>query len=98
MTTINQAVVVDEIIQAFHSHGNLHLIFGVTSGEVSSTGEDIHTPTVHLAIPEPRINHIANLLKTALNQTNVEYAIVETIEKENSEILGAPLFHTKSNI
>lgn len=98
MTAINQAIIVDEIIQAFHSHGNLHVIFGVASGEVSSTGEDVHTPTAHLVIPESRINHISNLLKIALNQTNEEHAIVENIEKANSEILGSPLFYAKSTI
>jgi hypothetical protein len=101
MKTVNIAIVVDEVLHAFHSHGNLHLIFGVASGETSSTGEDIHTPTAHLAIPESRITHISNLLKIALNQSNEENPIVENIDKTNTEIceqFGAPLFHIKSAI
>jgi hypothetical protein len=101
MKIVNMAIVVDEVLQAFHSHGNLHLIFGVASGETSATGEDIHTPTAHLAIPESRIPHISNLLKIALNQSNEEQPIIENIEKTNTEILeqlGDPLFHIKSTI
>jgi hypothetical protein len=101
MKTVNQAIVVDEVLQAFHSHGNLHLIFGVASGETSSTGEDIYTPTAHLAIPESRITHISNLLKIALNQLNEESSIVENINEINTEILeqfGTPLFHIKPTI
>ncbi len=97
MTKINQAIVVDEIIQAYHSNGNLHLIFGVANGEVSSTGEDIHMPTAHLAIPELRINHISNLLNIALNQKTEQHSIIEHEEKnlEVIETLGCPIFHMK---
>lgn len=101
MQTVNQAIVVDEVVQAFHSHGNLHLIFGVASGETTSTGEDIHTPTVHLAIPESRITHIAKLLKIALNQLNEEHPTTENFIETNTGIfeqLGDPLFHIKSTI
>jgi hypothetical protein len=101
MTTHNQAILVDEIVQAFHSHGNLHLIFGVASGEVSSTGEDIYTTTVHLAIPESRINHISNLLNMAFNQKKEQHTINENTEKSNLEIIekiGDPIFYFKSTI
>ncbi len=101
MKTVNHAIVVDEVLQAFHSHGNLHLILGVASGETSSTGEDIHTPTAHLAIPESRITHIAKLLKIALNQLSEELPITENINETNTEIfeqLGDPLFYIKSTI
>lgn len=90
------AIIIDDIIQVFKSHGNLHLIFGSSTGEVLPDGKDIINPAIHLVIPESRTNHISGLLKIALHlNESTQDEKITPIEPESSEKIGIRLFLIK---
>lgn len=62
----NSPILIEEILQVYDSFGNRHLVCGTSSGELTSSGKDIHAPSIHLVIPIPRLQHILNQLNIAL--------------------------------
>jgi len=58
----------DEIIHAFESHGNLHMILGVCSGKVDNDGRDLKDEVVTLIIPNKCAKEFSSNLGCAINQ------------------------------
>lgn len=84
-------VLVDDVLQVYDSNGNRHLIFGTVMGKVTPAGSDISEPSAHLIIPYSKINHLMDLLKTALNLGEEGF---ETLPIEiTNETHGSPLMH-----
>ena len=84
-------VLVDDVLQVYDSNGNRHLIFGTIMGKVTPAGSDISEPSAHLIIPGAKINHLMNLLKTALSlgEDGSESVPIEI----TNETHGSPLMH-----
>jgi hypothetical protein len=59
-------ILTDKILQAFESHGNLHLILGVTSGQIASSGDELSDPVVTLVIPGGCARKFSSDLATAI--------------------------------
>ena len=59
---------IDDIIHAFESNGNLHLVFGICSGKVDIDGHDLRDEAVTLIVPCERAKVIASDFESAVNQ------------------------------
>jgi len=86
-------VFVDDILHAFVSEGNLHLVLGIANGNVNEAGNDLRTSVTTLIIPNSRASVFANNLDKALNILLAPVDTTETNEvleppKEKVEFLG----------
>lgn len=52
------SVYIDTIIQVFESEGNLHLVGGLSTGEVDIKGNDVKERVLHLIIPMSKASRI----------------------------------------
>lgn len=88
---MTQRFVVDEILHAFESDGNLHVVFGVSSGLVNAQG-DVKDPQVILVIPGSKALAVNDELGKAIvhfeldNPTQKSQPVLEPPTKQ--EILG----------
>lgn len=44
-------LLVEKILHAYESNGNLHLVLGVTNGQRSASGEDLYEPVATIVVP-----------------------------------------------
>jgi hypothetical protein len=78
-------VFVDDILHAFVSEGNLHLVLGIVNGNVDEAGNDLRTSVTTLIIPNSRASVFTNSLEKALS---ILLAPVNASEK--NEVLEPP--------
>ena len=76
-------LLIDEILQAFEANGNLHLVLGVSSGQVNEKGRDIKDPVVTLVIPSIRASAIASDFQTAI-ETLLKDQPAPSAQKDNN--------------
>jgi hypothetical protein len=69
MTTF---IYIDTVLQVYESHGNLHLIGAVSSGEQDQNGKDILEKTLHLTLPMSRALQIIPEISAALPSVTEE--------------------------
>lgn len=88
-------IFVDDILHAFESQGNLHLVLGVVNGNVNEAGSDLRDVVITLILPNNRATVISESLLKAINilLTPVETIASESIMsseglKEKVEFLG----------
>jgi len=88
-------IFVDDILHAFESEGNLHLVLGAVNGNVNEVGNELRDAVITLILPNGRATVISESLQKAIN---VLLKPVETIDNEpiilseniklNEEFLG----------
>lgn len=88
-------IFVDDILHAFESEGNLHLVLGIVNGNVNEEGNDLRDVVTTLILPNNRASVISESLLKAINVllTPVEKTANESIIsseglKEKEEFLG----------
>lgn len=88
-------IFVDDILHAFESEGNLHLVLGVVNGSVDEAGNDLREVVTTLIIPNNRANTFSESLKKALkvllpakDTTTNDIKISPESEKVKQEFLG----------
>lgn len=84
-------VLTDKILQAFESHGNLHVVLGVSSGQVTASGDDLSDTVVTLVIPGGCAHKFSSDLVTAVSELLSGKASVSSESPhplETSEYLG----------
>jgi hypothetical protein len=88
-------VLVDEILHAFESDGNLHLILGVATGNMDQSEKDIKEPVVTIIIPGLKAHCIAEDMQRAVTElVAIQVKPVTRESKEvpmNHEVLGKGL-------
>jgi len=57
----------DDILHAFESDGNLHLVLGAVSGRVDEAGNNLRDVVATLVLPNGRANSISENLFKAIN-------------------------------
>jgi hypothetical protein len=83
----------DDILHAFESEGNLHLVLGIVTGNVDEAGNDLRTSVTTLILPNNRASAFTDCLLEAIK---VLLAPVDTTEtkavlkapKDKAEFLG----------
>lgn len=85
----------DDILHAFESEGNLHLVLGLVNGNVNEAGNDLRDSVITLIIPNSRAKVISESLIKSINilLKPVEIIANESITpsesiKEKVEFLG----------
>ncbi len=83
--------IVDKILHAFISDGNLHVVFGVSTGLLNDQG-DIKEPQVTIVIPAPCANQISDELSEAISHFNINIIDSSELPAQDeglkTEILG----------
>jgi len=59
-------IFVDDILHAFESEGNLHLVLGIANGNVNEAGNDLRDAVVTLILPSSRATVISEGLLKAI--------------------------------
>jgi hypothetical protein len=92
---MKKQIFVDDILHAFVSEGNLHLVLGVVNGNVNEVGSDLRDAVITLILPNNRATVISESLQKAINVllTSVETTANESVMsseglKVNEEFLG----------
>jgi hypothetical protein len=87
-------VFIDTVLQVFAAEGNLHVIGGVSNGEVDQSGKDVLEKSLHLTIPMQKalkiIPEIAASLPVVL-ETNLVKDSSPPLTKKEGEIEGEGL-------
>ena len=73
-------IFVDDILHAFESEGNLHLVLGLVNGNVNEAGNDLRDAVITLILPNSRAKVISESL---LKSINILLTPVETITNES---------------
>jgi len=86
-------VFVDDILHAFESDGNLHLVLGIVNGNVDEAGNDLRASVTTLIIPNSRASIFKNSLEKAVTILLAPVDATETNEvleppKDKVEFLG----------
>jgi|Laugresbdmm110dd_1035094.scaffolds.fasta_scaffold91130_1 hypothetical protein len=76
-------IFVDDILHAFESEGNLHLVLGIVNGNVNEAGNDLRDAVVTLILPNNRATVISESLLKAIN------ALLTPVEKTANESIMA---------
>jgi C-terminal processing protease CtpA/Prc len=85
----------DDILHAFESDGNLHLVLGSVNGEVDESGNNLRGNVTTLVIPNSRANIVSeniskaiSLLLDPVSSENKEFTAQENSTNEKKEFLG----------
>ena len=88
-------IFIDDILHAFESEGNLHLVLGVVNGSVDEAGNDLRDVVTTLIVPNNRASAISESLIKALkvllpaaDATTNDVKISTESEKVKQEFLG----------
>ena len=85
-------LITDKILQTFESHGNLQLVLGVSTGQVTSSGDDLSEPVLTLVIPGACARVFSTNLLTAvselLDREQPETPKLDSPTKKIEEFLG----------
>jgi hypothetical protein len=83
-------IFVDDILHAFESEGNLHLVLGIVNGNVNEAGNDLRDAVITLILPNNRATVISESLLKAIN------VLLTPVEKTaNGSIMTSESFKVK---
>ena len=74
----------DDILHAFESDSNLHLVLGAVSGRVDEAGNDLRDVVATLVLPNGRANAISENLFKAIN------TLLPAVPPVTNEIASSP--------
>ena len=86
-------VFVDDILHAFESEGNLHLVLGIVNGNVDEAGNELRTSVATLILPSNRASAFTDCLLEAIKillapvDTTATKIVLEA-PKDKAEYLG----------
>ena len=75
-------IFIDDILHAYESEGNLHLVLGIVNGSVDEGGNDLRDIVTTLIIPNSRANIISESLTKALK------ALLSPVDTNLKEIIN----------
>ena len=76
-------VFIDTVIQVFESDGNLHIIGGLSNGQVDTNGKDQLDKSLHLTIPMKKALKILPEIVDSLPKIIVDDLAVDTASKNS---------------
>lgn len=86
-------ILVDKILHAFESNGNIHLVFGIATGQVDGKGVDLREPVVTIIVPSSCATKISEELNIAVTELSknclVETGAPRSQVVQGNEFLGA---------
>ena len=89
---------IDDILQVFDAHGNMHIVLGAVSGQELPDGSDVNEPVVTIVLPLSRVHHLSNqliLLSQSMSDGRVkaeESQLIPTSVEVIKEKIGRPIF------
>jgi hypothetical protein len=94
---MSNIVYIDEFLQIYSSHGNLHILGGCSTGAVDSSGKDISKEVVHLILPteylKSKLPELQDAFIGLLNQKidTTTGGVTENATVGNAEFEGSPI-------
>lgn len=77
-------VFIDTVIQVFESDGNLHIIGGLSNGQVDTNGKDQLDKSLHLTIPMKKALKILPEIVDSLPKIIDNNLKIDTVAKDSS--------------
>jgi len=90
-------VIAEKILHAFESNGNIHLIFGVSTGQIDPNGDDFYEPVITLVVPGSCVHTVISGLQDAV-KILVQSGDKNSAFTENSALRSEPIRQTQEEI